>query len=227
MNIDIHCNAFSSNDVGIIGSGHFADQGSTSADQANEFYQASPSLHNNDWDILWREDPYTGDAFKYYFYAGTGEDPNNGIYVSKPTTKYCLNYNGSSSPYTPHFMTTAGDVTLENTATSSRYCFEVPAMYKQGNNVTKPTEKDSTFSFVNRVYPNPFSNHFIVEFSDASQIYLIDLYDLMGRKVLSKRVVNAYQIDIDAEKLSASTYTMNITAQNGNIEHYKMLKVKN
>ena len=227
MNLDIHCNAFSSNDVGIIGSGHMADQGSTSADQANEFYQASPSLHNNDWDVLWREDPYTGDAFKYYYYAGTGEDPNNGSYVSKPTTKYSLNYDGSSSPYTPHFMTTAGDVTMENTATSSRYCYEVPTMHKQGNTVTKAAEKDTTVSFVNKVYPNPFSNHFIVEFSDASQTYLIDVYDLMGRKVISKRVVNAHQIDIDAEKLAASTYTMTITDPNGKVEHYKMVKVKN
>ena len=231
INANITCNAFSNNDVGIAGSGQLMNQGSSTDDQGNQFYvSGSPHKNNNDYDIIWRKDPYTGGSYGiiYYDYGSAGEDPN-GSYPSKPTTKYALNYDGSSSPYTPHIMGSAGDVDIHNTASGANGCYGTAPMQKQGSGIIKSdtSVKTSEPAFVNRFYPNPFTEHFTVEFGDASQQYLIDVYDMTGRKVLSRKVENAHQVDIDGSGLAPSTYTLTITAPNGNIEHYKMVKVKN
>ena len=232
INVDIHCNAFSSNQVGIIGSGYLADQGSSTTSQENQFFSSGASPYNNvDFDILWREDPYSG-TISYFYGSTTGEEPNTNGFVTPVDGKYCLNY-GSSSPYSPYVITSSSlshpnDITIVSGAGHTWNCIGnvgMPSMHKKGDAVEESI--DSTVNSNVKFYPNPFTEHFIVEFSNLDLQYRLEVYDQLGRKVLSKRILNTAKIDVDGTGLAPSTYMLIITDNNSKVERYKMVKVKN
>ena len=70
--------------------------------------------------------------------------------------------------------------------------------------------------FINRVYPNPTNNHFVIEFNDANKINEINMIDPLGRVYApSIREINKKQIIIDSSDLTSGTHLLRLKTDKG------------
>ena len=66
------------------------------------------------------------------------------------------------------------------------------------------------------VYPNPANDYFNIAFSNASEVYSIKLYDMVGKLVIEGKVSNGTET-IDVSQLVAGQYTIVISSRNNTI----------
>ena len=77
-----------------------------------------------------------------------------------------------------------------------------------------------------KLSPNPFTDYFVLEFTEPSKEYSIEVLDLLGKTVLSRKNISGYQVRIDTKELAPASYLLLVTDGSGNISRYKMVKVK-
>ncbi len=74
-----------------------------------------------------------------------------------------------------------------------------------------------------KVYPNPFTDHINMISPNSCDTWLIEIYDLSGRKLKSKYYAEVYSVIIDdLSSLSSGTYVLKLTI-NGNMEQSSLI----
>lgn len=63
-----------------------------------------------------------------------------------------------------------------------------------------------------RIYPNPANNEITLELNDSSLTYQIEVFDILGKKVISTEIQKIGTIDVSA--LSQGTYVLKLNADN-------------
>ncbi|MCE3259648.1 MAG: type sorting protein [Bacteroidetes bacterium] len=87
----------------------------------------------------------------------------------------------------------------------------------------KESKQDAKFS----VFPNPSTGHFYIRSSSDLSNYRISVFDVLGKCVMMKRVVNSYAIEkLDLSELSNGAYLINIETGTG-IHREKVIISKN
>ena len=70
--------------------------------------------------------------------------------------------------------------------------------------------------FINRVYPNPTNNYFVIEFNDANKINEINMVDPLGRVYAPNiREINKKQIIINSNDLTSGTHLLRLKTDKG------------
>ena len=70
--------------------------------------------------------------------------------------------------------------------------------------------------FINRVYPNPTNNYFVIEFNDANKINEINMVDPLGRVYAPNiREINKKQIIINSSDLTSGTHLLRLKTDKG------------
>ena len=70
--------------------------------------------------------------------------------------------------------------------------------------------------FINRVYPNPTNNYFIIEFNDANKINEINMVDPLGRVYAPNiREINKKQIIINSSDLTSGSHILRLKTDKG------------
>ena len=62
------------------------------------------------------------------------------------------------------------------------------------------------------LYPNPASDHLTLELNDASSTYQIEVYDILGKKVISTEIQKVGNINVSA--LAPGTYVLKLNSEN-------------
>lgn len=77
-----------------------------------------------------------------------------------------------------------------------------------------------------KVYPNPFTNQFEVDFKNSlSNHAIVSMYDATGKQVWKQKyLVQNSKILITPVKLSKGLYYVNVNFENGSCERFKMIK---
>lgn len=109
-----------------------------------------------------------------------------------------------------------------NTATSGKVSQGVQQAYEIFTVGIKQTKLDISLS----VFPNPTSNHLILEINDfKNEKFSYQLYDIQG-KLINTSLINAKQMKIDMYNLAAATYLVDIVSQdNQKIQSFKIVKI--
>ncbi|SRX72677.1 T9SS type A sorting domain-containing protein [Aequorivita antarctica] len=63
-----------------------------------------------------------------------------------------------------------------------------------------------------RLYPNPANEQITIELSDASSNYLVEIFDVLGKKVYTSEIQKSKSIDVSA--LAPGTYLVKINSEN-------------
>ena len=92
---------------------------------------------------------------------------------------------------------------------------------KRSTGISSQSNKDGM-----KLSPNPFTDYFVLEFTEPSKEYSIEVLDLLGKTVLSRKNISGYQVRIDTKELAPASYLLLVTDGSGNISRYKMVKVK-
>lgn len=92
---------------------------------------------------------------------------------------------------------------------------QVTSIFQNGNNSLSINNHNQLYSL--SAYPNPVSDKL---FFSSSDVELIDVFNMMGQKVLSKKIENA---TLNMEELSSGTYLLNCFNSTG--EKIKTIKV--
>ncbi|OFY73797.1 MAG: hypothetical protein A2236_12360 [Bacteroidetes bacterium RIFOXYA2_FULL_33_7] len=127
----------------------------------------------------------------------------------------------STEQYPQHSYTSTGVKTVQ-LITNSDYCsdtayYTITVLNDVGNN--------NQFSIVNfqlLIYPNPATNELKVKREKLKVGCKIELYDLLGRKVLSKELQEQEQI-IDVSKIGKGVYLYNISRDGLIVESNKLI----
>lgn len=77
-------------------------------------------------------------------------------------------------------------------------------------NETLGVEDNQNLEF--RIYPNPASDQLTLELNDASSIYQIEVFDVLGKKVISTEIQKVGRIDVSA--LAQGTYLLKLNSDN-------------
>lgn len=85
--------------------------------------------------------------------------------------------------------------------------FEVARFLNDG---TVGTEDFQNVDF--RLYPNPAKEQITIEMSDASSIYQVAIFDVLGKKVYSSEIQKVGQIDVSG--LASGTYLVKLNSDN-------------
>jgi PKD repeat protein len=75
------------------------------------------------------------------------------------------------------------------------------------------------------IFPNPFSDHTIIQIENGKGNYTVELYDITGRMVTSENYKNTNTLTIDRKSLEAGTYLYRIVQNNSTIVSGKLMVV--
>ena len=90
------------------------------------------------------------------------------------------------------------------------------------SDVEKPDIKDFTISF----YPNPAKNYINIDLKQREGKYIIEMYDMLGKSVLKKDLLNNQNNPIDLNGMQNGTYLIKIVNENNIIVKTKILLIK-
>lgn len=82
--------------------------------------------------------------------------------------------------------------------------------------------KDNPFEIVNGFYPNPSKDK--ITFIEGTNLALIEIYDLNGRLIISKKFDNKMNNEMDISELNSGIYLVNIIENSGLIHSKKLIK---
>jgi len=84
--------------------------------------------------------------------------------------------------------------------------------------------KEQDNSLTVSVFPNPASHEFTIHMSNSTNnYYLVEIYDAMGKMVLSKTTLKSIET-IDIQTLSSGIYTVKIKNESNNNSTLKLIK---
>ena len=125
-----------------------------------------------------------------------------------------MNFNVSS--HVPLAVTSSND-SIIGVATNT--CSGTGTMFK-----TSSIETDSDDVLNIKVYPNPFSENFTIEFSKSIEKGTVELIDITGRIVKSQVVNNDMKLIIDASRIAPAVYILQIRTPDGKICRHNLIK---
>lgn len=202
IDLQIKCNLFTGNEVGIVGTGLLITQGSTTLSAGNRFWNLSLGGYLNSINsIIW----HYSSNFNYYFkfngptYHDKPDQINNGNITLDGNSK-----NGSTSNFTP--LTSIN--VMENPCTVLQ---NGPALSNNNN---------SKLNYIT-LFPNPSTSKITLEgFESGSQFIL---YNLKGQ-ILNSFYCNDISITIDIDALNEGIYLMYILSPSSTSMH-KFIKL--
>ena len=74
------------------------------------------------------------------------------------------------------------------------------------------------------LYPNPAKSHIILNFGGWKDVISICVYDVSGKLVESKQVINANQLQLDVSLLKPGIYMLRVLDKAGNMQTLKFIK---
>ena len=218
INLDITCNKFFANEVGIFGSGNLKNQGNSSTPAGNNFDNPNNTTNNvstnTEWDILWQYRSLNK-SFTYYHYGGTiGYQPNSssslnyGTYTMNGNTHPC-----SSSPCNP------GDSEYLNNTASKQGCYANWQM-KRGYSSKESLEQPKAI----KLFPNPFQNHITIRTKSIRE-GRIRVMNMVGQQMVNKSLQNQ-AVRIETGDWLPGTYVVKLIGENGILKTRKMVKTQ-
>jgi PKD repeat protein len=75
------------------------------------------------------------------------------------------------------------------------------------------------------VFPNPFTDHTVIQMENGNGNYTVELYDITGRMVRSESYKNTNSLTINRKSLEVGTYLFRIVQNNGTIASGKLMVV--
>jgi hypothetical protein len=204
MNVNMTCNTFKDNAVGILGSGNIKDQVYDSIGAANTFNEASmpDSSANRNYDILWSNiDP---GIFAYYYDSGTyapNSDTNlakNGVLING----YVLYKSDHQNLYIDSIVE-CGSLNKRSTSNAETITSKPGGALK--------------------VYPNPFKEELIVEAKKPLKRVVVK--DMLGHLIIKKTAIDDRKLNIDTRAFAEGFYLIQAFDQTMNRLTNKVLKV--
>ncbi|WP_339887303.1 PQQ-dependent sugar dehydrogenase [uncultured Flavobacterium sp.] len=141
---------------------------------------------------------------------------------------YCVNRIGyvdttsNAVTYTPNFSGSNNFTSFGEDMNGELYVSNSSVIYK-----IVDTSTASTTSFENSgfsLYPNPAKNSITISSSEASFAKQIQVFDVSGKLLLSKEVLQNKTNTIDVTSLSNGVYIVNVTTIDGNNYSSKLVK---
>ena len=145
------------------------------------------------------------------------------------TVEYTIT--GGTSPYNVVYIDSNQDTLPANDSTitglsAGTYTLLVTddngCMNTEGFTIDQFSGMNENIDFNARVYPNPFTNLFVIEGKglDRATLFSID-----GKQILLTETYAQSKIQIDASALPSGTYFVKIASVNGNLQVYKIVKL--
>ena len=100
---------------------------------------------------------------------------------------------------------------------NSRYCANIVLLHDDYDAISESTTQDHPYA----LYPNPVKDQLNLSFANDMEPESIDLYDLQGRLLVTKR--NDLE-SVDMSALAAGVYMLHITMKDGTSYHDKVIK---
>ena len=100
---------------------------------------------------------------------------------------------------------------------NSRYCANIVILHDDYDAISESTTQDHPYA----LYPNPVKDQLNLSFANDMEPESIDLYDLQGRLLVTKR--NDLE-SVDMSALAAGVYMLHITMKDGTSNHDKVIK---
>jgi hypothetical protein len=74
------------------------------------------------------------------------------------------------------------------------------------------------------IFPNPVKNSFNINNANATEIAVLELFDIAGKLLLSKNILNNNLQNVDVSALSKGVYMVRISATDGRTYVSKFVK---
>lgn len=211
IQIQIHCNKFTSNTIAIGGSGNLQNQlginHEDSADVGNAF------TYTTDWDFIWQDNDT---SLVRYYTSNNSDTPNHN--VNKPV----IDINSFKVANSNFIRRTRLD-TLLNPFINDNYC---RAFLKTGN-TNVGIDKTGVVENGEKVwvYPNPFNGRLYVRSKDELSKGRVMVFDVMGRRVL-EQAISGTETEISTSHFSAGFYIIKIVEGNTVVHTQKLIKAE-
>jgi hypothetical protein len=167
--VQIFCNKFFVNRIGIMGSGVVPVQGTSTNESANNFtyYDIfNNPISNIEWDVIWDAN---GVSFYHYF-------------STTPPVYFDINANTLNLSKSLNGVTSTGNITT----TSTTFPEACRTMWK-----TEPvtTVEEISNAWIAKVYPNPSGGELNISFkADAGEKYNVTMFDMLGRRIINESI---------------------------------------
>lgn len=102
------------------------------------------------------------------------------------------------------------------------YNIYIPSSRYRYEKVNLSLRKDSPFEIINGFYPNPAKDK--ITFIDGQNLALIEIYNLNGRLIISKKIDNNMNNEMDISELNSGIYLVNIIENSGLVHSKKLIK---
>lgn len=199
INLEVSCNEFFNNDVGVLGYGKLIAQGSGVTSHGND-WGGTASSNNYHYDVLWG-------GVVTQWYSTASDQPNTAITASSPD--YCI----SCTNYGHSDMLT--NVTLPSASTQA--CIPIPPFVS--------LDEDAEGVSVN-LYPNPFSSEVFVDINapEFGGDMSVTLYDLQGRIIYAQSNVASGLMAIPTGSVGKGAYIMKVSLENEAPQLFRIIK---
>lgn len=222
LEVDVFCNEFFFNDVGIFGSGNMGDQAHSqnpyvvnTASNAwyDEVLHSLEESTQQEWDILWQHPDYPSEELNYHYDADNEDktQPNDQSEINEGD--YQIN-----GQIIPSSIPNQVDITGVN---NQEGCWAQEIAPIIITDLTKGNEKeDQNFS----TYPNPFQNKIHISL-DGAMLSNVTLTDMQGRKVLQKNMEeDLSNYILETGNLKEGFYLLRITTKGNSIHTEQVVK---
>lgn len=210
IQIQIHCNKFTSNTIAIGGSGNLQDLSGPndpdSADVGNAF------TYTTDWDFIWQDNDT---SLVRYYTSNNSDTPNHN--VNKPVIDI-----NSFKVANSNFIGRIQLDTLGNPPINDNYC---RAFLKTSRNNVGIDKTEVETSEKVWVYPNPFNGRLYVRSKDELSKGRVIVFDVMGRRVLVQAITGT-EAEISTSHFSAGFYIIKIVEGNTIVHTQKLIKAE-
>lgn len=152
-----------------------------------------------------------------YRNGSTGNDIVTDI-CSIPVTGNLALFQIGTFEGTVNFQPVSGTTNLTSSSNSKMCVIKTEIGDPSGRFAGSFTEATSS-----AVYPNPFSDNIHLSLGNAEQTFLISVYTIDGRLVLSSTVSGSNEFNLDLSGLNSGIYLMNIQSE-GKTEQHKIVK---
>jgi hypothetical protein len=197
IGVQLFCNKFYYNGIGIFGSGNLIIQGSVQNDAANDF------IGNYDWNMLWQNSSANID---YYFKS---------TYRLRTNPKLC-------NLCAPHIINGALRYTsnVDSMPMNSQFtCFNTWI-------IMEPMKINNSKELKNiSVNPNPFNEQLVIKCkTDLFLNTTITVYDIFGKEIYRNQMIKE-ELEVETDNWKAGIYLIKVIQDSNILGQFKFLKI--
>jgi hypothetical protein len=111
-----------------------------------------------------------------------------------------------------------GNYTVSYTLPDYTFCVSSSSNFTVSN---LSNADNSSLSNLYKIYPNPTSGNIFIETAETNQIYSVDIYDSLGRKVADTMPINN---QIDFSDFSKGIFIIKIINTDNQLQIFKIVK---